>query len=40
VGEDRNTDRILIGNPKEKKPLGMPRLAWDDNIKMCLKELG
>ena len=28
------------GNPESKRPLGRPRLRWEDNIKMYLQELG
>jgi hypothetical protein len=30
----------LVGNPEEKRPLGRPRLRWEDNIKMHLQEVG
>jgi hypothetical protein len=30
--------RILGGKPEEKRLLGRPRLKWEDNIKMGLKE--
>jgi len=29
-----------VGKPEEKRPLGRPRLRWDDNIKMDLQEVG
>jgi hypothetical protein len=32
----RNAYRILVENPKEWRPLGRPRLRWEDNIKMDL----
>ena len=32
--------RILTGKPTIKRPLGRPRLRWEDNIRMDLKELG
>jgi hypothetical protein len=32
--------RVLVGKPEGKKPLGRPRLRWDDNIKMDLHEVG
>ena len=32
--------RILMGKPEGKRPLGRPRLRWDDNIKMGLQEVG
>jgi hypothetical protein len=32
--------RVLMGNPKGKRPLGTPRRRWEDNIKMELQEVG
>jgi hypothetical protein len=40
MGEKRNACRILVGKPKEQTPLGRPRLRWDDNIKIDLREIG
>jgi hypothetical protein len=34
MGEGRGVYRILVGKPEGKSPLGIPRLSWDDNIKM------
>ena len=31
---------VLVGKPGEKRPLGRPKLRWEDNIKMGLKEVG
>jgi len=28
-----------VGNPEGKRPLGRPRLRWEDNIKMDLREV-
>jgi hypothetical protein len=39
-GEKRNTYRILVGMPEEKRPLGRLRRKWVDNIKMDLREIG
>jgi hypothetical protein len=39
MGEKRNAYRILVGKPKEKRPLGRPRLRWVDNIKIDLREI-
>jgi hypothetical protein len=33
-------DKILVGNPQGKRPLGRPRRRWVDNIKMDLRETG
>jgi E3 ubiquitin-protein ligase DOA10 len=39
MGEKRNAYRILVGKPKEKKPLGRPRCRWVGNIKMDHREI-
>jgi hypothetical protein len=39
-GEKRNANRILVGKPEGKRPLGRPRCRWVDNVKMDLTELG
>jgi len=36
----RNAHRILIRKPEGKGPLGRPRLRWEVNIEMELKETG
>jgi hypothetical protein len=36
----RNAYRILVRKPERKRPLGIPRDRWEDNIKMHLKEIG
>jgi hypothetical protein len=38
--EGRGVYRVLVGKPEVKRPLGRPRLGWDDNIKMDLQEVG
>jgi hypothetical protein len=38
--EDRGVYRVLVGKPVEKRPLGIPRRRWEDNIKMDLQEVG
>ena len=40
MGEGRGVHRVLVGKPEGKRPLGRPRLSWEDNIKMNLKEVG
>jgi hypothetical protein len=35
-GEGRGVYRVLVGNPKGKRPLGRPRRRWEDNIKVDL----
>ena len=29
-----------MGKPEGKRPLGRPRIRWEDNIKMDLQEVG
>ena len=31
---------VLVGKPDGKRPLGIPRRRWEDNIKMDLQEVG
>jgi threonyl-tRNA synthetase len=38
-GEARIEYMILVGKSEGKRPLGSPRLRWEDNIKMDLREL-
>jgi len=40
MGERRGVDRVLVGKPEEKRPLGRPRRRWEDNIQMDLQEVG
>jgi hypothetical protein len=39
IGKRRVAYRVLAGKPEGKKPLGSPRLRWEDNIKMNLQEV-
>jgi hypothetical protein len=39
MGEERVVDRVLVGKPEGKRPLGKPS-RWDHNIKMDLQEVG
>jgi hypothetical protein len=39
-GEKRNAYRILVGKPERKKLIGRPRIRWEDNIRMYLRERG
>ena len=36
----KGVDRVLVGRPEGKRPLGRPRRRWEDNIKMDLQEVG
>jgi hypothetical protein len=35
--ERRGANRILVGRPEGKRPLGRPRRRWKDNIKWLFK---
>jgi hypothetical protein len=36
----KNTNRILVGKPEGKRPLGRPRRKCEHNINMDLREVG
>jgi hypothetical protein len=38
--ERRSVYRVLVRNPEGKRPLGRPRLRFEDNIIMDLQEVG
>ena len=38
--ERRAICRVLVGKLEGKRPLGIPRRRWEDNIKMDLQEVG
>jgi hypothetical protein len=40
MGERRGIYRVLEGKSEGYRPLGRPRLKWEDNIKMDLQEVG
>jgi hypothetical protein len=40
MGEGRGVYRVLVGRPEGKRPLGIPRCRWEDNINMDLGEIG
>jgi hypothetical protein len=37
-GEKRNTCRILMGRPEEKRALGRPKCKLENNFKMDFRE--
>jgi hypothetical protein len=39
MGEGRGMYRVLVVKPEGKRPLGIPRRRWEDNIKMDLQEV-
>jgi len=40
MGERRGVYRVLVGKLEGKRPLGISRRRWEDNIKMDLQEVG
>jgi len=40
MGEERGVNRVLVGKPEERRPLGRPSCRWVDNIRMDLQEVG
>ena len=40
MSEERGLYRVLVGKPEGKRPLGIPRRRWVDNIRMDLQEVG
>ena len=40
MGEERRVYRVLVRKPEGKRPLGIPRSTWVDNIKTDLQEVG
>jgi hypothetical protein len=38
MGEMRNGHKRFVGNPKEKRPLGIFKLRLENNIKRDIKE--
>jgi hypothetical protein len=40
MGERRGAYRALVRKPEGRIPLGRPRLSWEDNIKMDLRDVG
>ena len=37
--EGRGGHKVLVGEPAGKRPLGKPRLIWEDNIRIDLEEV-
>jgi len=40
MGERSGVYRVLVGRPEGKRPLGGPRLRWEDNIEVYFKDVG
>jgi len=39
-GKRRGANRVLVGKPEGRRPLGRLRRRWEDNIMMDLQEVG
>jgi len=39
IVEGRALFSVLVGRPEGKRPLGRPRLRWEDNINIGLREI-
>ena len=39
-GERRDAERVLVGKPEGKRPLGRPKRRNEENIKIDLKVVG
>jgi hypothetical protein len=40
MGEERKVNKVLVGKPEGKRPLGRPRRRWEDGIRIDLREIG
>jgi hypothetical protein len=40
MGEERKVYKVLVGNSEGRRPLGRPRLRWEDGVRMDLRETG
>jgi hypothetical protein len=40
MGKGRDAYRFLVEKPEGRRPLGIPRRRWEDNIRMDLREVG
>jgi hypothetical protein len=38
--EERKVYKVLVEKPEGNRPLGRPRLRWEDGIRMDLREIG
>jgi hypothetical protein len=39
MAERMNARRVLVVKPEENSPVGSPRLRWEDNIRVDLREI-
>jgi hypothetical protein len=40
MGDGTGANRVSVGNPEGKRPLGRPMLRWEYNINVDLPESG
>jgi hypothetical protein len=40
IGEEKGVYRVLVGKPEGKRPMGISRCRWEDNIRMDLQDVG
>jgi hypothetical protein len=40
MGERKGVYGDLVGRPEDKRPLGISRRKWEDNIKLDLRDIG
>jgi hypothetical protein len=40
MGEERGVHRVLVGKHEGKRPKGIPKRRWEDNVKMDVQEVG
>jgi hypothetical protein len=40
IGAERKVYKVLVGKAEGKRPLGRPRLRWEDGIRMDLRKIG
>jgi hypothetical protein len=40
MGEERELNKVSVGKPEGKRPLGRPRRRWEDGIRIYLREIG
>ena len=39
MGNERGAWKLLVGKPEGKRPVGMPRMRWENNINHDLREI-
>jgi hypothetical protein len=38
--QERKANKVFVGKPGGKRPLGRPRRRWNDGIRMEVREIG